>query len=83
VKIQIHPHAAQRMRERGATTEQVRKTVAHGRPSRGKFGRTRFRKNFAFGKVWLGRRYANQQIDAFAAKITDGWLVVTVIVKYF
>jgi hypothetical protein len=83
MKIRIHPHAAQRIRERGATVAQVRETVAHGRRSAAKFGRTKFRRVFAFAKRWNGKHYAKQQIEAFAAIIPDGWLVVTVVVKYF
>jgi hypothetical protein len=81
--IRIHPHAAQRIRERGATVHCVRETVLTGNRSAAKFGRTRFRRVFPFGKDWNGNHYANQQIEAFAAIIPDGWLVVTVIVKYF
>ena len=81
--IRIHPHAAARMRERGATTDQVRETVRKGTRSAAKFGRTRFRHVFAFGRIWNGKHYARQQIDVFAATIPDGWLVVTVIVRYY
>ncbi len=81
--IRIHPHAAQRIRERGATVGQVRETVANGSRSAARFGRTKFRRAFAFGRTWNGKKYARQQIEAFAATMPDGWLVVTVIVKYF
>ncbi len=81
--IKIHPHAAQRMRERGATAAQVRQTVVQGTSSAAKFGRTKFSRVFAFGKKWNGKHYARQEIEAFAATIPEGWLVVTVIVKYF
>ena len=83
MKIQIHPHAAQRIRERGATVAQVRETVTKGDQSVAKFGRMKFRRVFAFGRRWNGKPYARQQIETFAATMTDGWLVVTVIVKYF
>jgi hypothetical protein len=83
VKIRIHPHAGQRIRERGATVAQVRETVLKGSRTAAKFGRTKFRRVYPFGKKWNGKQFANQQIDAFAATIPHGWLVVTVIVKYF
>ncbi len=83
MKILIHPHARQRMLERGATAAQV-KHVASGSPTPAKFGRTRFRLAMNFGGIWNGKHYARKQIDAFAAKIKGGgWLVVTMIVKYF
>jgi hypothetical protein len=83
MKIRIHPHAAQRIRERGATAGQVRQTVTMGTRSPAKLGRTKFLRVFAFGRTWNGKWYPKQQIEAFATTIPDGWLVVTVIVKYF
>ena len=81
--IRIHPHARERMRERGATADEVKETIRTGSAAAAKFGRTRFRRTFAFNSTWQRTRYAAKQIDAFAAIIKDGWLVVTVIVKYF
>jgi hypothetical protein len=83
MKIRIHPHAAQRIRERGTTVAQVRETVLTGSRAAAKFGRTKFSRVYPFGKRWNTKHYANQQIEAFAATMPDGWLVVTVIVKYF
>ena len=83
MKIKIHPHARQRMRERGASASQVRETVLHGTSTPAKFERTRFRRTFAFNGIWNGRRYTRRQIDAFATRIRDGWLVITIIVRYF
>ena len=81
--IRILPHARTRMRERGATVAEVHQCI-HGRQQAiAKFGRTRFRRTFRFDQLWNGKRYAHKQIDAFAATIPGGWLVVTVIVKYF
>ena len=81
MKIQIHPHAAQRIRERGATVARVREAVLLGQQSPAKFGRVVFRRVFDFGQRWNGQHYAKQQIDAFATTMNGGWLVVTV--KYF
>ncbi|HMD99355.1 MAG TPA: hypothetical protein VKM93_18765 [Terriglobia bacterium] len=47
-----------------------------------KFGRTGFRRNFPFGSEWLGRRYSTKQVEAYAVQ-ERGWLVITVIVKYY
>jgi hypothetical protein len=71
------------MWERGATVAEVRQCVEGGEETIAKFERTRFRRVFRFGKSWNGHRYSHKQIDAFAATIRGGWLVVTVIVKYF
>jgi hypothetical protein len=48
-----------------------------------KFGRTGFRRNFTFQKQWHGQFYATKQVTVFAVPEEDGWLVITVIVRYF
>jgi len=55
--IQIHPHARERMEERGATKDEVIKTVERGERFPIKFGRTGFRHNFLFKGKWRGKRY--------------------------
>ena len=71
------------MRERGASAADVRQAILGGSGTPAKFSRTRFRRTFAFNSTWNGKRYARKQVDAIAATIRGGWLVVTVIVKYF
>jgi hypothetical protein len=83
MKILIHPHALRRMRERGASAAQVRQAVLHGEPSPAKYGRRRFRSVLPFGARWNGKHFAFKQIDVFAATMHGGWIVETVIVKYF
>jgi hypothetical protein len=46
-------------------------------------GERGFRRNFAFQKQWRGKRYANKQLCVFAVPQGDGWLVITVIVRYY
>jgi hypothetical protein len=71
------------MRERGATVREIQSTVQAGQASPAKFGRTRFRHTFAFNASWNGKHFSRKQIDAFAASITGGWIVITIIVRYF
>ena len=80
--IRLHPHAAGRMAERGATPE-VEATVAAGERFPARFGRTGFRRNFAINGIRRRRRYRTKQIEAYAVEESSGWLVITVIVKYF
>ena len=82
MNIRFHPHAAERLAERGATEEEVVVTVESGERFPAKFGRTGFRRNLPFGGEWNGRRYDTKQIEAYAVD-EDGWLVITVIVKFF
>ncbi len=58
-------------------------TVLDGESFPAKFGRTGFRRNFAYGELWRGRRYATKQIEAYAVREDDGWLVLSFITKYF
>ncbi len=81
--VRIHPHAKERMEERGTVAEEVEATVEQGEQFPAKFGRTGFRRNFAFGKEWRGKRYGTKQLEAFAVREGVDWLVITVIVRYF
>jgi hypothetical protein len=47
-----------------------------------KYGRVGFRRNFAFAGEWRGRAYRTKQVEAYTVQ-EDGWLVITVIVKFF
>ena len=81
--VRIHPHARERMSERGATDAEVVATVEQGERFPAKFGRVGFRRNFAFERTWRDRSYAMKQIEAFAVLEDNDWLVLTVIVRYF
>ena len=83
MKVALHPHAKERLIERGATEAEVIATVTEGEQFPAKFGRTGFRRNFGYQMQRQGRFYATKQILAFADRETDGWLVITVIVRYF
>ena len=82
MQIRVHPHALERIRERGATEAEVLAAVEGGERFEARFGRIGFRRNFPFDGVWRGKRYTIKQVEAYA--IYDaGWLVITVLVKYF
>ena len=81
--VSFHPHAVERLPERGGTEEEVRLTVEDGEMFPAKRGRTGFRRNFPYNGAWRGQRYGTKQIEAYAVKEGEVWLVITVIVKYF
>jgi hypothetical protein len=70
------------MVERGATETEIVATVAGGERFFAKYGRTGFRRNFSFDDDWQGRRFATKQLEVYVVD-EDGWLVITVLVKYF
>lgn len=82
MSVRLHPHAVARLAERGATEAEVIATVEGGERFAAKFGRTGFRRNFPFGGVWRDRTLATKQVEAYAVQ-EQGWLVITVIVKYY
>ena len=81
--IRLHPHARERLIERGATETEIVATVSQGAPFVAKFGRTGFRRNFPFAGRWRGSYYANKQVVAYAAPDGQDWLVITVITKFY
>ena len=62
--------------------KEVRAALEGGEQFPAKHGRTGFRQNFSFDGEWNGRHYATKQIEAYAVE-ENGWLVITVIVKFF
>lgn len=82
MNVRLHPHALDRLVERGATEADVIATIEGGERFPAKFGRSGFRRNFQFDDDWNGKHYATKQIEAYAVA-EDGWLVITVIVKFF
>ena len=69
--------------ERGATEEEVIATVEGGESFPAKYGRVGFRRNFLFDGLWRGRRYSTKQIEAYAVREDDNWLVITIVTRYF
>jgi hypothetical protein len=71
------------MAERGASEAEVLAVVREGERFEAKHGRTGFRRNFVFEKVWRGKFYGAKQVEAYAVLEGRDWLVITVIVRYF
>ncbi|MCI0496353.1 hypothetical protein L0Z72_15205 [candidate division KSB1 bacterium] len=71
------------MKERGATDDEVKITVESGELFPAKFGRTGFRRNLSFFSEWRGVFYNTKQVEVYAIKEQNDWLVITVITKYF
>ena len=81
--MRIHPHARDRMIERGASEDEIAGTIRDGERFPAKFGREGFRRNFRFDGLWRQRQYAMKQVEALAVFEDGDWLVISVIVKYF
>jgi len=81
--VRFHPHAQERMKERGASEDEVQAAIEQGEQFPAKFGRTGFRRNFAFDSQWRGRHYRTKQVEAYAVQEDSDWLVITVVTRYF
>ncbi len=71
------------MAERGATDTEVSAAIQEGERFEAKFGRTGFRRNFVFEREWRHDFYRTKQVEAYAVREGQDWLVITVIVRYF
>ena len=83
MSIRFHPHALERLAERGTTEGEVVATVQTGEQFPAKFGRTRFRKTFRFESTWQERFYATKEVEAIAVRDGEDWLVITVVTRYY
>jgi hypothetical protein len=78
----LHPHARERLSERGTTEDEVRVTVESGEQFPARFGRTGFRKTFQFEATWQGRFYDTKEVEAIAVREGEDWLVITLVTRY-
>ena len=81
--VRLHPHARDRLAERGATEEEVIATVTGGERFPARFERTGFRRNFPFSGRWRGKSYPTKQLEVYAVEEAGTWLVITVLAKFF
>lgn len=81
--IHFHPHALERMNERGATEDEVKITIEQGEQFPAKFGRTGFRRNFIFENKWRDKYYQTKQIETYVIQEDTCRVVIIIIVRYF
>ena len=61
MEVVLHPHARERLAERGVTEDEAVSTVKSGERFPAKFGRVGFRRNFSYGKQWRGKYYLTEK----------------------
>ena len=81
--VRFHPHARERMAERGATEQEITAAVEKGEQFEAKFGRRGFRRNFVFEKQWRGKYCKTKQVETYAVREDEDWLVISVITRFF
>ena len=82
MNVTLHPHAQRRLKERGASHSEVVATVLEGEPIPAKLGRSGFRRNFPFAGSWRGKAYTTKQVEVFAVREGEDWLVITVVTRF-
>jgi hypothetical protein len=70
------------MEERGATREEVLRTIATGRMSAANFGRRIHAMTFSYDYL-RSRLYEHKLIEAYSIEEGGDVIVITVVVKYF
>lgn len=83
MKIHFHPHALERMEERGTNKEEITLTVKDGERFPAKFERTGFRRNFSYNRKWHNKHYEIKQVEVYAVQEANNWIIITVITRYF
>jgi hypothetical protein len=81
--ILIHPHARERIDERGTTETEVRTTISQGEKFPAKFGRIGFKHNFPFASGRDGKLFRIKQVVVYGVEEGKDFTVITVVVKYF
>lgn len=81
--VKLHLHAQERLIERGATEQEIIATIEGGEVFLAKYGRTGFRRNFNYNGMWKGRHYTTKQVEVYAIKEGNDWLVITIITRFF
>lgn len=83
MNILIHDHALARMKERGASQEDVKNTILTGEQFPAKYGRQGYWKEFQVLGYWQEKFFSRKRVEVFVVEEKDSIVVVTVIVKYF
>jgi hypothetical protein len=80
--IRFSSHARGRMRQRGATEDEVMETIRTAPWTDAERGRQECRKDFPFNREWNGRVYASKQVRPVFIEEAQEIIVVTVYVYY-
>ena len=83
MRVVLDAHAVGRAADRGCTPAEVESTVREGERFPAKYGRSGFRRKFRGPWRWRGRRFDTKEIEAYAVEQPDGWLVITVISRFY
>lgn len=81
--IVFSQHALDQLADRGASEEEVERSIREGEEVPAKKGRRAFRKNFPFNAEWKGKHYEIKQVMPVVVEEAKEIVVVTVYAFYF
>jgi hypothetical protein len=81
MSVRLHPHAKERLSERGASEEEIITAMRQAKRSRQSLAAQVFRRNFAFGGLWKGKVYATKQVEVYAVQEGEDWLAITFVTR--
>ena len=81
--IRMTRHAREQAVERGATEQEIRDAVLHGRREPAKHGREMCGYSFNFDRTWQGNSYAMKQVAPVIVEKSQEIVVITVYTFYF
>jgi hypothetical protein len=81
--IRFSHHARERLRDRGATEEEVVETIRTTPWTPAQAQRFECHRNFPYGADWNGRLYATKQVRPIFVEEASHIVVVTVYVYFF
>jgi hypothetical protein len=82
-KIVFSAHAMQQMAERGASKEEVIKTVNKGEKFPAKHNRVAYRRNFQYNSRWGEGFYHTKQVMPITKEEAGRIVIITVYTFYF
>ena len=81
--IRLSNHARDQMIFRGASEEDVFKTIREAVWDPAELGRLQCRKDFSFDQIWNGKHYKTKQVKPVFAEEPTAIVIITVYVYYF
>lgn len=80
--VRLTGHARDRMRQRGATEQEVMESIRTAPWEDAELGKQECRKDFLYNREWNAKFYATKQVRPIFVELPGEILVVTVYVYY-
>ena len=82
MRIKLIEHAKERVKQRGATSEEVKAVILNGEQIKAKRGRKAKEMIFEYKKKWLRKTYPQKKVQVIYVEEENQIIVITVKVFY-